>query len=112
VEAGIPLADTAEISLEAVGELVAHSEIDFRSLKECIRGVLTSRDQVSIAEILDEHPAKQGLGSVVGYLALGSRHGMKTQHKETVQWQGLDGIERRARIPRVYFLKGCFDESR
>ncbi len=112
VEAGIPLADTAEISLEAVGELVAHSEIDFRSLKECIRAILVNRDQVAIAEILDEHPAEQGLGSVVGYLALGLRHGVKTPHKEAVHWKGLDGVERRARIPRVYFLKGCFDETR
>jgi hypothetical protein len=112
VEAGIPLADTAEISLETVGELVAHSEIDFRSLKECIRAILADRDQVAIAEILDEHPAEQGLGSVVGYLAIGSSHGVKTLHKETVHWKGLDGVERRARIPRVYFLKGCFDESR
>ncbi len=112
VQAGIPLADAAEISLETVSELVAHSEIDFRKLKDCIRAILASRDQVAIAEILDEHPAEQGLGSVVGYLALGSRHGVKTLHKETVQWKGLDGVKRRARIPRIYFLKGCFDESR
>lgn len=111
VEAGIPLADMAEISLATVGELVAHSEIDFRNLKECIHAILADRDQVTIAEILDEHPAEQGLGSVVGYLALGSRHGVKTQYKETVHWKGLDGVERRASIPRVYFLKGCFDES-
>lgn len=112
VEAGIPLADMAEISLETVSELVAHSEINFRKLEDCIRAILAIRDQVAIAEILDEHPADQGLGSVVGYLVLGSSHGVKTLHKETVQWKGLDGVERRARIPRIYFLKGCFDESR
>ena len=110
VAAGIPLAEMAEISLEAVGELVAHSEIDFRSLKAHIVELLTSRDQLSIAQILEAHPAEQGLGSVVGYLALGTRHGVPARQTETVQWQGQDGVGRRARIPIIYFVKGCFDE--
>lgn len=112
VDAGIPLAEAAEISLEAVSELVAHSEIDFRSLKGHAEALLVEREQISIAEILDVHPAEQGLGSVVGYMALGSRHGVLAQRKEAVHWRGLDGVERRAHIPCVYFVRGCFDESR
>jgi hypothetical protein len=112
VDAGIALADAAEISLDAVSELVAHSEIDFRSLKGHVQALLEERNQVSIAEILDVYPAEQGLGSVVGYVALGSRHGVLAQRKEAVRWTGLDGVERRAHIPCVYFVKGCLDESR
>jgi hypothetical protein len=29
---------------------------------------------------------------------------------ETVHWQGQDGVGRHARIPCIYFVKGCFDE--
>lgn len=110
VAVGIPLAEAAEISLEAVGELVAHSEIDFRSLKAHIANLLATCDQLSIAQILEAYPAEQGLGSVVGYLALGTRHGVPARQTETVHWQGQDGVGRRARIPCIYFVKGCFDE--
>lgn len=105
-DSNIPLAEAAEISLEAVSELVAHSEIDFRRLKNNVKALLEERDQVSIAEVLNVYPAEQGLGSVVGYIALGSREGLSTKRRETVQWQGLDGVERRARIPCIYFVKG------
>lgn len=110
IDSSILLADAAEISLEAVSELVAHSEIDFRRLKGNVQALLAARNQVSIAEVLDVYPAEQGLGSVVGYMAMGSRHGMRGKHRETVHWRGLDGVERRARIPCIYFVKGQSSE--
>ena len=110
VHGGIPLADDAEISLEAVGELVAHSEIDFRQLHGHVQTLLETRDQISVADLMDVYPAEQGLGSLVGYLAIGARSGVRSAHKERVCWQGLDGIERCAIIPRIYFVKGQFIE--
>lgn len=106
IDSRIPLAEAAEISLEAVTELVAHSEIDFRRLTDNLRALLVERDQVSIAEVLDVYPAEQGLGSVVGYMAIGSREGLLTKRQERVRWRGLDGVERQARIPCIYFVKG------
>jgi hypothetical protein len=103
--AGIALAAEAEISLEAVSELVAHSEIDFRCLEDHVLELLQVRGQISVAEILTAFPAEQGLGSVVGYLALGARDGIVTDGKERVGWCGLDGIERRATIPKIYFVR-------
>jgi len=110
VEAGIALAEPAAISLEAVGELVAHSEIDFRRLKQHVRAALVECDQVSISAVLSRYPAEQGLGSVVGYLALGARHGVVSERSETVAWEGLDGVARQARIPCVYFVRERRDE--
>lgn len=106
IDARMEIAQAAEISLEAVSELLAHSEIDFRRLKRNVQALLAERDQVSIAEVLDVYPAEQGLGSLVGYLALGSREGLATKHRETVGWRGLDGVERRAHIPCIYFVRG------
>lgn len=106
IDSSMLLAEAAEISLEAVSELLAHSEIDFRRLKNNVRALLAERDQVSIADVLDVYPADQGLGSVVGYMALGSREGLTTKSRETVCWRGLDGVERRARIPCIYFVRG------
>ena len=65
------------IDLESVSELVAQSEIDFRTLKEHVCSLLEQRDQASIGDVLEHFPAEQGLGSVVGLLALGSRHGIR-----------------------------------
>ena len=106
--------DAAPIDLEAISELVARSEIDFRALTAAIRAVLRHREQTSIAEVLAEYPAAQGLGSVVGLLALGSRHGVRaadgTTLTETVAWVGEDDRHRRARIPTIYFLRERVDE--
>ncbi len=103
------------IDLESVSELVAQSEIDFRTLKEQVCSLLEQRDQASIGDVLQHFPAKQGLGSVVGLLALASRHGIRGAESgieavETVAWVGEDDQGRRARIPKIYFLRDRLDE--
>ena len=98
------------IDLESVSELVAQSEIDFRTLKEHVCSLLEQRDQASIGDVLEHFPAEQGLGSVVGLLALGSRHGIKGDSIETVAWVGEDDQARRARIPKIYFLRDRLNE--
>ena len=104
-------ADGAAITLDSVGELVAQSEIDFRTLKQRVRALLAEHAQCSVGSVLERYPAEQGLGSVVGYVALGSRHGMPVPDRfESVSWHGEDGHERRARIPLLYFLKEKRDE--
>jgi hypothetical protein len=48
---------------------------------------------------------------VVGYVALGSRHGQVIKdYKESVRWQGEDQQNRCARIPLIYYLKERVDE--
>lgn len=98
------------IGLESISELVAQSEINFRSLKQHVRSLLERYGQASIADVLAHFPASQGLGSIVGLLALGSRHGVNSGNVETVTWKGGDKQVRRARIPKIYFLKDCADE--
>lgn len=100
----------APIDLESISGLVAQSEIDFRTLTANVRAVLAERTQASIGDILLAYPAEQGLGSVVGLLALGSRHGVTAQDSETVSWLGGDDQRRSARIPMMYFLKERVDE--
>src|ERR1035441_10487905 len=95
----------APIDLETVGELIAQSEIDFRVLKANIRALLLERSQTSIGEVMDRFPAAQGLGSVVGYMALGARHGVRGDRTETVEWEGQDEERRRALIPTIYFVR-------
>ncbi|MCJ8499802.1 DUF3375 domain-containing protein [Desulfatitalea alkaliphila] len=106
VESGMAAGDAAQIGLDAVAAWVMQSEIDFRGLADNIRACLAQRSQVCIGEVLRAFPAAQGLGSVVGYLALGSRHGrVMGRRSETVAWTGEDMQQRSARIPLIYFLK-------
>jgi hypothetical protein len=97
--------EPAPIDLDSVSELVAQSEIDFRSLKGNVRAVLALRSQASVADVLRAYPAAQGLGSVLGLLALGSRHGVVGAQQETISWTGGDEQQRSARIPVIYFVK-------
>jgi hypothetical protein len=106
VDAGIAEAADSVIGLDAIAELVAQSEIDFRTLEEHIAALLAVRGQVTVAELLREYPAEQGLGTVVGYLALGVRDGIVAAGADRVSWRGRDGVERSARIPRIYFVNG------
>lgn len=102
---GMQDGEAAPIDLEMVSELVAQSEIDFRSLRSHVYAVLMQQSQASVADVLRAYPATQGLGSVLGLLALGSRHGTVAAHHETVSWVGADEYQRSARIPVVYFTK-------
>lgn len=106
VDGTIMRSEGAAISLDSVGELAAQSEIDFRSLRRDLHDLLAQHDQLSISQVLDRRPAEQGLGSVVGYLSLATRHGvLATNEVEAVSWKGGDGQWRHARIPLVWFLK-------
>jgi len=98
-------ASAPPIDLAAIGELVAQSEIDFRTLAANIQSMLETRSQCSIADILSAFPAPQGLGSVIGLMSLGSRYGMVAQSSETVSWLGNDNVQRKATIPAIYFFK-------
>jgi len=99
-----------DIDLDSVAELVVQSEIDFRTLKANIRGVLDRLSQASIQDVLEQYPAVQGLGSVVGLITLGSRYGVKSDNRETVSWVGNDSQQRSAQIPKIFFLRERMNE--
>ena len=107
---GMQAGDISSIDLVSIGELVAQSEIDFRTLKANISNLLETHSQISVGDVLEQYPAEQGLGSVVGLIALGSRHGFKADIKETVSWIGNDNVHRSARIQKIYFVQERMDE--
>ncbi|WP_338054775.1 DUF3375 family protein [Sphaerotilus sulfidivorans] len=91
--------------------MVRQSEIDFPTLRAHIRAVLLETSQASIADVLRRFPAEQGFGTVVGYVALGARHGEVTEAIQHVSWQSADGERRSARIPAIYFLRETFVDA-
>ncbi|HZW18396.1 MAG TPA: DUF3375 domain-containing protein, partial [Luteimonas sp.] len=111
VDGRVHSAEVAAISLESVGDLVAQSEIDVRGLRRDLHELLAAHERLSIGQTLQHRPAAQGLGTVIGYLSLGTRHGVVSEDQwEIVTWQGGDGSARRARIPLVRFTRERRDE--
>lgn len=104
-DSSMQAAEPSELDLETVSELVRQSEIDFRTLKAHLRAILERQSQVTIGQVLTEFPAEQGLGSVVGYVALGAKHGEVTDGAEVVSWAGDDAAQRRAKVPTIYFMR-------
>jgi len=102
--------DSPTIDLESVSELVAQSEIDIRTLKTNIINVLKTRTQASIGDVLEQFPATQGLGSVVGLISLGCKHGFNTNTQELVTWTGTDKIQRSAKISKQFFVQERINE--
>jgi hypothetical protein len=110
LDCDMPDSQASDIDLSMVGELVRQSEIDFRSLRRNLRAQLTARERTTVAQLLECFPAEQGLGSVVGYLALGAKHGQLTTLVESVSWRGQDRTTRRARVPVIYFTRERYHE--
>jgi len=103
--------EESDALLEDIAELVQRSEIDMRSLRQQLLEALSSGfDQISISEMLELYPAKQGLGTVVGYVQLATQCGKPTEQRETVRWATGDGTWRRASAPLFYFTMESADE--
>lgn len=98
-------ATQSELTIDAVEQLVRQSEIDFRMLREHIKATLLEVSQTTVADLLQRFPAEQGFGSVVGYVALGARHGEVAEQTQLVHWTGRDGTDRSARVPTIHFTR-------
>ncbi|CAM2751890.1 DUF3375 domain-containing protein [Actinomyces slackii] len=113
--------DVADLDLEAMREVVRASEIDLAELGESIEASLAARGVATIGEILADHPATQGLASVIGLLLLARERGAvlavepvdgadgvtATADREAaapvecVAWVSEAGTHRSATIPRL-----------
>ncbi|MBM7229562.1 DUF3375 domain-containing protein [Dietzia cinnamea] len=94
--------------LESLTALVRASEIDEAELRAHVRDVVSRLGPSSIGAILREHPATQGVASIVGLLNLA----ITTQAEappddpcsvETVTWTSGSGPTLSARIPTLVF---------
>lgn len=98
-------AEPGEIDLLRLAAIARESEIDFDELVSHVNQALDQQRPVSVGEVLAASPATQGLASVIGLLALATRHGTLHDGEETLVWRGLDEHLRSARVPRHAFTE-------
>ena len=94
--------------------------VDKARLQEGVRQALQRRSQVTLRELLDAEPLRQGLAELLAYLELahaepgagafdGVRATIDEAVDEPVRWQSQDAdgapVERCAHLPRVIFTR-------
>lgn len=82
--------------------------VDPERLRGSVALTLSGRDQVTLGQVLTEHPAEQGLAEVVTYLAVADGDERAVFHPyecEPVSWQTDDGPVS-AEVPLVIFTGG------
>jgi hypothetical protein len=108
----------ANVALEAgeadmdAAALFSQVRVDKAALSSHIRQSLQTRAQISLGELLQTRPLEQGLGELVAYLQLASEAPNSVVDESTleaVEWLAQDGsnepVKRRARLPRVIFVR-------
>ncbi len=107
-DTGLPLLDEppGTVDLAVLAALARETEIDYPELVQHVNAVLAGASSASVGDVLDAHPASQGVASVVGLLSLATRYGeVREEEIEQLAWQGVDGIDRRADVRRHLFTQ-------
>ncbi|WP_207389927.1 DUF3375 domain-containing protein [Phytopseudomonas daroniae] len=86
--------------------LFEQNPVDKTRLQAQIRQALRSQARISLAELLQHYPLRQGLAELVAYLDLAAadkRSVFDDNQPQLVTWQSESGLERRASIPLIVF---------
>lgn len=110
--ADVPL-DTGDADLDAAA-LYAQTVVDKTQLNQHIERALRERAQITLVELLRQHPLQQGLAELVVYLqlAVDRYHAVVDESvQERVPWTCVDAQghthERHAQLPRVIFVRAA-----
>jgi flagellar motility protein MotE (MotC chaperone) len=82
--------------------------IDKPKLAARIRQLLQAHAQVSLAQVIEQHPLEHGLAELVAYLTLASEDGGATfdeTARERLPWRSESGAWKTAELPRVIFSR-------
>ena len=94
-----------EVPAEALFDLV---HVDRPRLEGHIRRSLQRRDQVTLTEIVSEHPLELGLAELVAYLAIASENDaslIDDTLRDAIAWTDPLGVRRQAVMPKIIFVR-------
>jgi hypothetical protein len=104
---------TEQVLLEGEAEvdsdaLFSHVVVDKVQLAGWIRQSLQEATQVTLGELIRQHPLEHGLAELLAYLALAGEDSKATFDEttsESVIWLDSTGTQRQANLPRVIFTR-------
>jgi len=101
---GLADGDGSDIDTSSLYEVMY---VDTAALEENINSGLLHSSQVTLAEVLSEHPPERGLAEVVAYMNIASRREGSIFGEETdeLSWHGASGKYVTARAPRIIFTR-------
>lgn len=105
IEGQVVLDDGTQVSTDALFEL---SHVDRELLAGRIRRALQSRDQISLGDLIGEHPLEQGLAELLTYFSLAAddaRAMIDDTCTQTVDWAESGGRGRQATVPLVIWTR-------
>jgi hypothetical protein len=82
--------------------------VDPEPLRSCVRQALRRAAQVGLAQLVSDHPIRQGVAELVAYLSLkDGTFGLvfDERHHDQVTWREPGGHERKVTMPRVTFVR-------
>ncbi|MCC6980056.1 MAG: DUF3375 domain-containing protein [Candidatus Melainabacteria bacterium] len=98
--------DDEEINTDA---LFSNIFVDTALLAKHIRQMLRGNSQITLCDLIEKHPLKNGLAEVLAYfqLATGGAFDAVISEEETdiVEWQYETGKTKQATIPRIIFVR-------
>ena len=97
--------ETGKVDLEAMRARIRESEIDWDELRGAVNSVVEERGVASIQDVLEAHPATQGLASVVGLIKLAHRHGDRGDGSQLLRWESKSGKKLQARYDLYNFTQ-------
>lgn len=107
IEQEVVQADGTELPADALFEQVY---VDKDRLRAHLRRALQTRPQVSLAQILEEHPLELGLAELVAWLSLAtgeSPAAIDENVSRSVTWMDDEGVARTATVPEVVFVQNA-----
>ncbi|STC69779.1 DUF3375 domain-containing protein [Corynebacterium pilosum] len=99
IEEGVEVAEAGEVDLEELRRHIRESEIDWQELTGAVNASVQRRGVATIGDVLQDHPATQGVASVVGVITLVEKHGRRSEGTEYLQWDSRSGQHWQARYP-------------
>jgi hypothetical protein len=89
--------------------------VDKTRLKTNIRRALQMRDQVSLAELVEQDPLQQGLAELVAYMSLAAddrNAAIDDRQQQQLFWSDREGRTREATLPLIVFARPVAVTSR
>lgn len=91
------------VNIEELRALARASEIDMTELTGNINAAVAQLQAATIAEVLSQFPATQGVASVVGLLVLAQEHAGKLDGREDLSWASGAGTQMHGTVGRYLF---------